>query len=205
MRIINHETTINFRRLDTNQGTFTKVSKSYSGSAINRDQFQMSALGRRMSKLMNAAKAVGPEKVKSRLDHVNEEMSSLNLDEINVDKMSREELEAKLTEVQEVILELRPDAEINLTDFEGKTDEELKASLNGVVDRVDTAKEELSTIKLIVTKLYDRNENVESSDIEENIVINEEDLFDEVIASLEEDGSEEALELSKAIAAYLEA
>lgn len=201
--------------LNTQQTTSSVENKYTKSSGTDTDEMAISEKGQMMSNMMSSVREIDSEEMEARMTEVDEAIASLKLDELEVDEMSREELETVISDIQTTMSALRPEGvnEENTFSTEDLSDDELKEMITSFSNSTKTVQGGFDQMETMAGKtppppppsggggaasVYGTEDTEESDELT---------LIEELIESLKEDEeSDEASESQfiNTILSYLE-
>lgn len=129
--------------ISNNQNKYQMTMDSGQERPASGDDLSISSQGSQMANRMQRMRPMDPSEMATQMTEMNTAIEGLELDDLNVDEMSREELEAKVTDISATMNDFRPEgAPEKEVDLDALSDQDLMAMVTGFtnsVSQVDSA------------------------------------------------------------------
>lgn len=123
------------------------VTSSGTSSVNGTDSMEISQQGHRMSHMMMRARGLEHEAMKEKMTEVQDAVESLNLDELDLSSMSREELEETMANIHSTMDQFRPEGVPEIKhNISERSDDELVSMIQGFSEHADRMLERMDMI-----------------------------------------------------------
>lgn len=134
------------------QNATVRLSSYDTQTTSDSDDVTISEEGKQMAHRMQRMRRLDPEQMKEQVTAMEDTVASLGLEDLDLDSLSREELEAKVTEIGEAMSDIRPEGApeqtLDLTELE---DDQLKSMISGFSNHAEQLSSRLETMESVAS------------------------------------------------------